>query len=217
MKIDLHTHSSASVDGGITAEQYRFLLKVGTIDQIAITDHNRIDMALELQAELGNKIIVGEEITTQEGDIIGLFITDLVPKGLPVKEAVQAIKKQGGIVYVPHPFETIRSGINLAALKTIADDVDVVEAPNGRSIQPGDDEATDWARSHKKAICGSSDAHRAKAVGKTYTATSELLTKENIITQLESAKITYRRPSLFDLLAPKYNRLMNKRNRRNKR
>ena len=216
MKIDLHTHSSASVDGGITAEQYRFLLKVGTIDQLAITDHNQVDMALELQAELGNKIIVGEEITTQEGDIIGLFITDLVPKGLPVKEAVQAIKKQGGIVYVPHPFETIRSGINLAALKTIADDVDIIEAPNGRSLQPSDEEATDWARSHKKAICGSSDGHRAKAVGKTYTTTSELLTKENIITQLETAKISYRRPSLFDLLAPKYNRLMNKRNRRNK-
>jgi len=217
MKIDLHTHSSASVDGGITAEQYRFLLKVGTVDQLAITDHNRVDMALELQAELGDKIIVGEEITTQEGDIIGLFITGLVPKGLSVKEAVQAIKKQGGIVYVPHPFETVRSGINLAALKTIADDVDIIEAPNGRSLQPGDDEAIDWARSHKKVICGSSDAHRANAAGKTYTTAGEILTAENIIAQLEAAKITYRRPSLFDLLAPKYNRLMNKMNRRNKR
>ncbi len=81
IKTDLHTHSAASPDGSITVNQYKETLAKQTLDCIAITDHNRIDFALSLQQVLGpEKIIVGEEISTKQGDIIGLFLTKLVPK-----------------------------------------------------------------------------------------------------------------------------------------
>jgi predicted metal-dependent phosphoesterase TrpH len=72
-KIDLHTHSSASSDGGITADQYSKIISQNILDYVAITDHNKVSFAMKLSEELGDKIIVGEEIMTSEGEIIGLF------------------------------------------------------------------------------------------------------------------------------------------------
>src|SRR5580658_33632 len=103
LKIDLHTHSVASPDGGIMADKYRECLELGKLDYIAITDHNSIDFALNLRTEFERKIIVGEEILTSEGEIIGLFLSELVPPNLSPIETIELIKRQGGLVYVPHP------------------------------------------------------------------------------------------------------------------
>lgn len=93
-KIDLHTHSIASKDGAITADDYERMLETGLLDYIAVTDHNRIDFAAELHAKLGEKIIVGEEIKTTEGEIIGLYLTEAIPALLTPEETVQRIKEQ---------------------------------------------------------------------------------------------------------------------------
>ena len=81
IKVDLHTHSSASPDGGIMAEQYMQIIKSAQLNCVAITDHNRVDLALELRKTLGERIIVGEEINTTEGELIGLFLTQNVEPG----------------------------------------------------------------------------------------------------------------------------------------
>lgn len=133
-KVDFHTHSTASPDGSIKAAQYKQLLDSGRLDAIAVTDHNRIDFALALQQELGSKIIVGEEIMTTEGEIIGLFLKELVPAKLSPLETVQAIKKQGGLVYIPHPFETVRKGLQAKSLAAITDYIDIMEVYNGRAM-----------------------------------------------------------------------------------
>jgi Predicted metal-dependent phosphoesterases (PHP family) len=72
-KVDLHTHSIASPDGSLNEDNYRKMLETGRLDCIAVTDHNTIAFAKELHANLGDRIIVGEEITTLDGEIIGLF------------------------------------------------------------------------------------------------------------------------------------------------
>src|SRR6266576_5491693 len=103
-KIDLHTHSIISQDGGITASQYEKILQAGVLDCIAITDHNETSFARIMHKKLGDRIIIGEEISTPEGEIIGLFLTETIPGGIRLDEAIASIKHQGGLVYLPHPF-----------------------------------------------------------------------------------------------------------------
>ncbi len=207
-KVDLHTHSVKSPDGNITAEQYREVLK-SKLDCIAITDHNHINFALKMQAELGtDKIIVGEEINTNQGEIIGLFLTELVEPNQDITVAIEKIKAQGGLVYIPHPFETVRSGISKETLEQIKDSVDIIEGANGRAFfQNFGPEAHAWARINNIPSLASSDAHRAKALGKTYSQISELPTVDSLCELSMTARKFYARPSLADILAPKLNRL----------
>lgn len=98
VRIDLHTHSVASPDGGITAAQYRKVLREGLLHYVAVTDHNTVDFALGLQRELGEYIIVGEEIMTREGEIIGLYLQENIPKGLSASDTVGKIQQQDYII-----------------------------------------------------------------------------------------------------------------------
>jgi len=158
--IDLHTHSAASPDGSLSLEDYRTILQQGRLQCIAVTDHNTIEMAQQLQAALGECIIVGEEITTTEGEIIGLYLTETIPPMMTPTETVQAIEAQGGLVYIPHPFETVRKGVTAETLQTIANNVDIMEVHNGRAIfQNYSEHAMAWARTHNTPGAASSDAH----------------------------------------------------------
>lgn len=207
-KIDLHTHSDESPDGGVTFDQYVRALDHGTLDFIAVTDHNSIRMAQDLQQSLGQKIIVGEEIMTQQGEVIGLFLTRVVKPYQSALDTVRAIKEQGGVVYLPHPFETVRKGISEADLVVIADYVDIVEVYNGRAfIQNRGPQATTWSRLNEKAYAASSDAHGAKGLGTAYTNIKEEPTAQNLTELIRMGHCSMQRPPLRTLLYPKTNRL----------
>ncbi len=212
LKVDLHTHSVASVDGGITGEQYKQALESGILDCIAITDHNTTSFAQTLQQELGaEKIIIGEEISTIEGDIIGLFLYETIPAHLSVRDAIKLIKAQKGIVYIPHPFETVRHGINESVLESIKDQVDIIESANGRAyFQNFGPKAHSWAHMSRKATAASSDAHRVGGLGKTFTSFPSAPTADSIVALCGQSRKTYKRPSLADILAPKMNKLTKK-------
>src|SRR5690606_35884246 len=112
----------------------------------AVTDHNTIAFAQELNAKLGAQIVVGEEITAREGEIVGLFLTEKVKPGMSAADTARAIKQQGGLVYIPHPFETVRKGLPLTVLDAIAEDVDIIEIRNGRAVfQNKGKQAEAWA------------------------------------------------------------------------
>ncbi len=210
-KVDLHTHSIASPDGGTTEAQYVSALEKGVLDCVAITDHDRIDFALKVHAKLGNKIIVGEEISTSEGELIGLFLTKRIKPGLTATETALQIKSQGGIVYVPHPFETVRKGLTEQTLNQIRQCVDIIETMNGRAFaQNKSPEATAWSRTNDVASFASSDSHHSGGLGKTFTELSDIPTKELIVALSRSGKKHYEKPSLDDVLAPKRNRLLKK-------
>lgn len=210
-KVDLHTHSSASPDGGITPGQYKRALDTGLLNAIAVTDHNDISLALQLHQELGDQIIVGEEIMTTHGEIVGLFLTHRVPPHLTPRDTVKHIKDQGGIVYIPHPFETFRKGMDPHTLEDIADFVDIIEVCNGRAfMQNRSSQAVVWARLNQKDGAASSDAHGFKGLGRTYSDLSEMPTRENLLTLLDTAVLRTRNPSFRALLYPKYHRFRKK-------
>lgn len=211
-KVDLHTHSVGSPDGSLTEKDYQRILDAGRLDSIAITDHNSIAFAQKLHAKLGSRIIVGEEIMTREGEIIGLYLTERVKPGLSAAETVAVIKQQGGLVYIPHPFETVRKGITLGTLETIAKDVDIVEAHNGRALfQNRSKEAEAWAIEHNLPGAASSDAHGWHGWGRTYSIVEDAPTRANITKLLASAAHQVGLPGIRGLLYPKFNRIRRKR------
>lgn len=210
-KVDLHTHSIASPDGGISFEQYKRAFDEGVIDTVAITDHNSVSFAKDAHEKLGDLIIVGEEIMTKQGEIIGLYLTQEVPPLLSPLETVKHIKDQGGIVYVPHPFETFRKGLSATVLEEIADYVDIIEVCNGRAfLQKKSSKAVVWTRLNNKDSAASSDAHGYKGLGRTYSSLPELPTKDTLLGILDRAVLHAGQPSLQVLLYPKYHRLHKK-------
>lgn len=209
--IDFHTHSIASADGGMRPEHYSQIIEEGILDYIAITDHNTILQAIQLKKLLGEHIIIGEEISTSEGEIIGLFLKTKIEPWQPILDTARAIKAQGGLVYIPHPLETVRHGLKKSSLDKIVDLIDIVEVHNGRAIfQNRGPQATTWARLNRKLIAASSDAHGVKGVGTTYTLLSEIPTHENLCEQLKQARFITNRPPLHTLLYPKLNRIRKK-------
>lgn len=213
-KIDLHTHSDGSHDGGLTLSDYQRVLEAGWLDAVAITDHDSIGRALEIRDQLPkklqNRIIIGEEITTRDGEIIGLYLTRSVAKNLLHHDAVKAIRQQGGLVYIPHPFETVRSGLSEAALFDIIDEVDIIETHNGRAIfQNRGRQAIEWVRHYEKAAASSSDAHGRRGWGRTYSVVGTLPTKETLVSLLNDASHS-RRLVGSGALYPKVNRLKKK-------
>jgi predicted metal-dependent phosphoesterase TrpH len=184
------------------------MLTKGHLDYIAITDHNKIEFATELKKELGAHIIIGEEINTTEGELIGLFLSKRVPRDLSAKQTVAAIKAQGGLVYIPHPFETVRRGVTKETLQSIIDDVDIIEVYNGRAVfQNMGPQALTAARLAKKAGAASSDAHGAKGLGTAYSLISEEPTAKSLVRLLNKGQLETRRPPLHTLLYPKLNRI----------
>lgn len=213
MKIDLHSHSEASLDGGITPEQYAELLQNEVVDTIAITDHDRIDFALGMQKALGNeRIIVGQEISTADGDIIGLYLTKPVDSGTGAQTAIDAIKAQGGLVYIPHPFESIRKGLAAEVLDALSPDIDIVEGYNGRAFLQNRGPATrEWATNHGKLLSAASDAHGVGGVGYTYTVTkTPVRNSDELLNALKQAEFVYKRAPLITLLYPTRNKLLNR-------
>lgn len=207
-KADFHTHSVASPDGALAPKHYRRALEQGRLDCIAITDHNTIDLAKELHAELGDRIIIGEEITTAEGEIIGLYLSEAIPAQLSAIETVKRIRKQGGLVYIPHPFETVRKGIGIETLQGIAKDVDIIEVHNGRAVfQNRSPQAVAWAAEHNVPGAASSDAHGVSGWIRTYTMLGIMPTRQNLAKLLTAASYQRGFPGVRGMLYPKFNRL----------
>lgn len=210
-KIDLHTHSTASPDGGITVDEYIKLIGEEKLDYIAVTDHDSTKNARSLHRTLGDKIIIGQEVTCREGEIIGLFITETIKPNRPAEVVAKEIKKQGGLVYIPHPFETIRKGLPKSLLDSMVDLVDIVEVYNGRAlVQNKGPEASVWARVNHKVTAASSDAHGLKGVGTAYSVINKPPTTHNLIQQLNLGHRNMQRPPLKTLLYPKANRIKQK-------
>ena len=212
IKIDLHTHSEASRDGGITPNQYAKILEEETLDVIAITDHDRIDFAQGLQQALGReRIIVGEEITTKDGEIIGLYLTEVVPPQMTAQDTVDAIKAQNGLVYIPHPFEKVRKGIQKDILEAIIEDVDIIEGYNGRALsQKFSPQATAFAKIHGIPSVASSDAHGVSGIGKSHTNLQNRPTRQSLLIELQSSFMICARPPWISFLLPTFNRYMNR-------
>lgn len=207
-KVDLHCHTIASPDGSLTERDVINALKIGKLDVIAITDHNVIHEAVRLNALFGDSVIVGEEIMTTDGEIIGLFLKELVPAGLSPLETVKLIKAQDGIVYIPHPFEKVRSGISLAGLDEIADYVDIIEIINGRSFsRKAQKHAVQWASDNDVPGFASSDSHGRIGWGRVFTQLDEKPSQNTIVQLARGAKPLGNKNGYINYLYPKLNKM----------
>lgn len=204
--IDLHTHSIVSYDGGINAQEYKTALESGFLDVIAVTDHNQIAMAQSLHKTYGDRIIVGEEIMTLQGEVIGLYLSKNIPSGLTLTETLNEINLQHGLVYVPHPFEKIRRGITISDLKKVHKRVDILETFNGRARFQGS-ASDEYAQKAGLAKAASSDAHMYQGLGSTLTFIPQIPTRSTLVKLLQKGILHKRYPPLYTLLAPTVNKL----------
>ena len=169
-RVDLHMHTHFSHDSGAPSRSIVDRCMKTGLNHIAVTDHNTIRGALEVRSIAPFPVIIGEEIKSSAGDIIGLFLEEEVPKGLSAADTVDAIKSQGGLVMVPHPFDRLRpSAIKYDALREILPHVDIIEAFNSHDLLRRDNEkATAFAREHGLVAAAVSDSHTPLELGRTY-------------------------------------------------
>lgn len=213
-KIDLHTHSHASPDGSLTEADYRRMLDSGQLDYIAVTDHNTADFAIELHKKLGDRIIIGEEIRTSKGEIIGLYLQKTVPMMMSLQETVAEIRRQGGLICIPHPFENVRRGMQIKDLDEIGDEIDMIEVHNGRAVfQNKSKDAYAWAKLHSCLGVANSDSHAVPGWGKTYTIIPGKPSRETLLQLVAEAEYQTGFPGVKAVLYPKLNKFKTRYNK----
>lgn len=164
--IDLHLHTRDSWDSLSDPERILEVAERRGISRVALTDHDRLGVALEMAARYPDRVIPGEEVRTAEGfDLIGLYLTHEIPRGTPAPECVERIREQGGIVYLPHPYAPGKGGGGRFA-ESMAPLVDVIEVFNARLRAPGRNaRALALAQRHGRLQGAGSDAHTPGEVG----------------------------------------------------
>jgi len=170
--VDLHLHTTASFDSSLKASDLVARAAAIGLTHVAITDHERVDGALELRDRAdGLSVIVGEEIRTADGDLIGLFVNEVIPNGLTPEETSAAIRAQGGIVGLPHGFDPYRPSIavhldRVEQQERLARLVDYVEVYNARVREErANERAAEFARAFGLPMVAVSDGHSASDVG----------------------------------------------------
>jgi predicted metal-dependent phosphoesterase TrpH len=171
IEVDLHMHTDHSTDCATPVEVLLQTARDRGLGAIAITDHNELSGALEarrIAAEMGDiKVIVGEEVKTgEQGEVIGLFLEEKIPKGLTMAETIAEIRRQGGLVYVPHPFDRFHSVPDYEHLMDIIEEVDILEVFNPRvAVTAFNEEAERFARKYRIVPGAGSDSHVAQGLG----------------------------------------------------
>ncbi|MER3410858.1 MAG: phosphoesterase [Thermoleophilia bacterium] len=206
---DLHTHTSWSHDCAVPVRQLLAQAEARGLGAIAITDHNRLGGALEaVELARGRKLIVipGEEVKTDsQGEVIGLFLKEEIPPGLSFAETVAAIRAQGGLVYLPHPFDRRHAIPDPATLHRHLADIDVIEVYNARLLLEGyNEEALRFARKYNLLMGAGSDAHVLPGLGTGAVRMRSFRTPEEFLLSLRTAEILRRPRSLAYLQSLKW-------------
>jgi len=175
VRVDMHSHTMFSGDSTTTLDEIIESVVEAGIDVLCVTDHNAIDGAVRLQRALEGdgicRVIVGEEVRTHTGEIIGLFLNEKIPFGANAIDTATQIRAQGALVYVPHPFDPLRRNLTEASLIEITGLglVDAIEAHNSKtSLKSLNVKAAEFGNEHHLALGAGSDAHVPLALGSAY-------------------------------------------------
>ncbi len=168
VRVELHVHTWYSSDSKMPLEKIEERSVECALDHVAITDHDTVEGAERLRERGKTGIIVGEEISTSFGDVIGLFLDEPIEAGLAPEETVARIHAQGGLVFIPHPFDRRRkSRLFRAALDQCIDAVDILEVWNGRTRMAEDNlRAARYAEEHGLVPAVGTDAHHPREMGR---------------------------------------------------
>jgi predicted metal-dependent phosphoesterase TrpH len=192
--VDCHLHTVASGDAATTLDQLAERVAQEQIDVVCITDHNVTSaaMAAASAGRLGGaRVIVGEEIRTQAGEVTGLFLTERVPYVLPAAEAIGRIRDQSGLVYLPHPFDSARGSLGVAADQLCADGLaDIVEVFNAKiADQSLNALAAELAARWELPGAAGSDAHDPAGVGAAYLEMPDFDGPASFLAALRAARV----------------------------
>lgn len=192
MKVDLHLHSRCSPDAVSSLEELIEACQRRGLDALALTDHNTIRGALELRRIAPFPVIVGEEIRTTRGELIGYFLQEEVPAGLTPEETIHRIREQGGLISVPHPFcRYRRSRLDHDVLAALADQVDMIEVFNSRNVHMKDNRlALKFAQERGKLFSAGSDAHTPGEVGNSFVEVEDCSTPAAFLAGLQTRRWT---------------------------
>jgi hypothetical protein len=207
--VDLHMHTDHSPDCATPVEVLLATARERGLGAIAVTDHNEISGALEAReaaAAAGVKVIVGEEVkTASQGEVIGLFLEEKIPRGMSLGETIAAIREQGGLVYVPHPFDRMHAVPDYEHLLSHLDEVDAIEVFNPRvAIGVFNEEAERFAAKYRIVAGAGSDSHVAQGLGSVRIRMRDFDGPAEFLQSLRDADILTRPSSLLYVQALKF-------------
>jgi predicted metal-dependent phosphoesterase TrpH/glycosyltransferase involved in cell wall biosynthesis len=205
--VDLHMHTDHSPDCATPVEVLLAEAKAKGLGAIAITDHNEVSGAHEARAKAdGIKVIVAEEVkTADQGEVIGLFIEDKIPRGMTLEETIAAIRAQGGVVYVPHPFDRLHAVPDYEHLLGVVDQIDALEVFNPRvAVSEFNEEAVRFAAKYRIPAGAGSDAHVAQGLGSVRIRMRNFDGPEEFLESLREADIIRKPASLLYVQALKF-------------
>lgn len=197
--VELHSHTLWSKDCVVDFNTIVRLCGRRGIDRIAITDHNTADGALALQKLAPDLVIVGEEIMTDRGEILGYFMRESIPAGLTPDETIRRLRDQGAVISVSHPFDRLRKGAwHEEDLLKIIDKVDAIEVFNARCMFPEDNrKAQAFAAKHNLTGTVGSDAHSRIEYGRALVQMQPFESAGDFLLSLRAAQHVNRYSSWF--------------------
>ncbi|MEA2332065.1 MAG: hypothetical protein QOH58_2203 [Thermoleophilaceae bacterium] len=205
--VDLHMHTDHSPDCATPVDTLLQTAKGVGLGAIAITDHNEISGALEARERAdGIKVIVAEEVkTADQGEVIGLFIDEKIPRGMTLQETIAEIRRQGGLVYVPHPFDRMHAVPDYEHLLEVVEDIDAIEVFNPRvAFTAFNEEAARFAAKYRIVAGAGSDSHVAQGLGSVKIRMRDFDGPEEFLESLRDADIVRKRQSLLYVQALKF-------------
>jgi predicted metal-dependent phosphoesterase TrpH len=192
VRVDLHAHTMWSGDATTTPDELEAAVEAAGIDVLCITDHGTTNGAVALAERLPCRVVVGEELRTVAGEVIGLFLTERLPWGLPPATAAERIRAQGGLVYVPHPFDPTRHCLREAELDALVGEglVDAIEVLNAKtSLASLNERAATYAAAHGLPGGAGSDAHVPEALGAAYVEMPDFDGPDSFLESLAEARV----------------------------
>lgn len=207
IRLDMHTHSEYSPDSRTPLREQARALAAAGIDVVCATDHNTIEGALRLREIAdGVRVIVGEEVSSRDGEIIGLFLERPIPRDLSGEETIALIHEQGGIVSVPHPFSRNRMyHLRRDALDRLWPQIDCLEVFNAREAFASDNRRAEaYARERNIPGAVGSDAHRSSEIGRAWIEVDEFTGPDDFVEALRGGAVHGRLTGSAIHLATRY-------------
>jgi predicted metal-dependent phosphoesterase TrpH len=205
---DFHIHTRFSRDSILTEERFIEKAIERGLTHVAITNHNNVEGAIAVRdkvTELGVEdrltVMLGEEVSTRDGEVVGIFLTSTIPRGLSANETADEIHRQGGLVSIPHPFDPFRgSHIKEGPLRNLADvgKIDMIEVFNCRvTLQRHNQEAAELAARYDIPGIAASDSHSSFEVAMAFNALPPFETAEELTAALPANEWHASRSSVF--------------------
>ena len=197
LKADFHIHTKYSMDCHTEPEDIVKRCQALGINCIAVSDHDAVEGALKLKEIASFKVIVAEEVLTYSGEVMGMFLKERIASGITLEDAIKAIKAQGGLVSISHPFDPIRGlRLNEEAIEKLVPQIDLIEVFNARcTSEKPNEKAREFAKTHNLPGCAGSDAHTTGEIGNVFVEMTDFNSPAEFLSSLKKAQIMGKRAS----------------------